>query len=110
MVSGMSFIRRHSQGVLFKVFVQPRSAKNQISGLHGDALKIRITAPPVNGAANTMCVKYLAKCLDVPRSSLEIISGRSGRTKQILYRSKTGNYEKDLNTFKDRIDSLLNDQ
>jgi uncharacterized protein (TIGR00251 family) len=106
----MSFIRRHPQGVLFKVFVQPRSSKNEISGLHGDALKVKLTAPPVNGAANTMCVKYLAKCLDVPKSSLEIISGRAGRTKQILYRPKTGSYEKDLNTFKDRIDSLINNK
>ncbi|UCH22791.1 MAG: DUF167 domain-containing protein [Deltaproteobacteria bacterium] len=106
----MSFIRHHPQGVLFKVFVQPRSSKNQISGIHGDALKIKLTAPPVNGAANALCVTYLAKCLNVPKSSLEIISGHAGRIKKILYRPKTSSYEKDLNTFKHRIHSLLNNK
>jgi len=103
----MTFIQHHPRGVLFKIFVQPRSSKNQISGLYGDSLKIKLTAPPVAGAANTMCVKFLAKCLDVPRSSLEIISGHTRRTKQVLFRSKTDDSENDFNTLKDRIDLLI---
>ncbi len=84
----ISWIRDHPQGVAFSVFVQPRSSRNSISGLHGDALKIKLTAPPVDNAANKMAVKYMAKCLGVSKSSLEIISGRSSRKKRILI--KTG--------------------
>ncbi len=84
----MSFIKKNRLGLKFKVFVQPRSSKNMIAGLHGDALKIKLTAPPVDGAANKMCIKYLAKCLNVPRSSMEIISGHTSRTKMVLFRFK----------------------
>ena len=55
-----------------------------ITGLHGDALKIKLKAPPVDGAANKMCIQYLAKCLKVPKSALEIISGHTSRSKLIL--------------------------
>ena len=51
-------IIQHPKGLTFKVFVQPRSSRNQILGLHGDALKIKLTAPPVNDAANRMCIQY----------------------------------------------------
>ncbi|MFC1815101.1 DUF167 domain-containing protein [Thermodesulfobacteriota bacterium] len=74
------------QGIVFKVFVQPKSSKNMIAGLYGDALKVKLTAPPVEDAANKMCIKYLAKCLKVPNSSLKILSGHSSRTKLILFR------------------------
>ena len=76
-------IRDNGQGIIFKVYVQPRSSKNMIAGLYGDALKIKLKAPPVDGAANKMCIQYLAKCLKVPKSSLEIISGQSSRTKRL---------------------------
>ncbi len=82
----MPFIQENTHGVTLKVFVQPRSSKNMIAGLHGDALKIKLTAPPVDGAANKMCIKYLAKCLNVPRSSMKIISGHTSRTKMVLFR------------------------
>lgn len=84
----MLFIREHPEGVVFKVFVQPRSSKNKIVDVHGDALKVKITAPPVAGAANKMCLKFLAKSLAVPHKLLEIISGHNSRTKQVLLRSK----------------------
>jgi len=76
-------IKEHDHGFTFKVFVQPRSSKNEIKGLHGDAVKIRITAPPVDGAANKTCLKFLAKCLGVSGSNLEVVSGMSSRTKHI---------------------------
>jgi len=59
-----------------------------ISGQHGDALKIKLTAPPVDDAANKMCVQYLAKCLKIPKSSIEILSGHTSRTKRLLLRYK----------------------
>ena len=87
----MQFIQETTRGIEFKVFIQPRSSKNMIVGLHDDAIKIKLTAPPVGGAANRMCIKYLAKCLKVPTSSIEIISGQNSRKKllSIKYKNKT---------------------
>ncbi len=67
----------------FKIVVQPRASKTEIAGLHGDALKLRLTAPPVDGAANKMCLKFLAKWLDVPKSALTIVSGETSRNKTL---------------------------
>jgi uncharacterized protein len=80
-------VRRNPQGIVFKVFVQPKSSQNMIVGLHGDALKVKLTAPPVDNAANMMCVKFLAKALKVPKSSLDIIAGHTGRNKQVLLKA-----------------------
>ena len=80
--------------------IQPRASKNEISGLLGDCLKVRLTAPPVEGAANKMCIEYLAKCLGVSKSSLEIVSGRSSRHKQVLIRSDEG-----LDAIKGRLEN-----
>jgi hypothetical protein len=83
----MVFIREHPEGIVFKVFIQSRSSKNMIVGQHGDSLKLKVTAAPVDGAANKMCIKFLAKRLSVSPSSLEIISGHANRTKKILLKS-----------------------
>lgn len=83
-------IKEHTEGVQFKIVVLPKSSRNMIAGLHGDALKVKITAPPVEGAANKMCLGFLSKLLKTPPSSLEIISGPSTKTKQILWRKSDG--------------------
>jgi len=80
-------LRKTPEGIVFKVLVQPRSSKNMIAGLHDEELKIKLTAPPVDNAANRMCLKFLAKSLGVSRSSLEITAGHTSRHKQILLRS-----------------------
>ena len=77
-------LQENTRGVVFKVFVQPRSSKNSIAGLHGDSLKIKLKAPPVDNAANRMCIQYLAKALQVPKSALAILSGNNSRTKRLL--------------------------
>ena len=64
-------------------FVQPRSAKNALVGMHGRALKVKVTAPPVDGKANTAICKLFAGWLGVPRSSVEVVSGHSSRHKRI---------------------------
>jgi len=79
-------IRRHKDGLLIKVYVQPRAAKNTIAGLHGGALKLRLTAAPVDGAANKMCLQFLAKKLNISKSALQIKNGHTSRTKTILCR------------------------
>jgi len=75
-----------------------------IAGLHGDAIKIKLTAPPVGGEANKMCVKFLSKCLGVPKSSLEIVSGQTGRTKRILIRTVA---DKISNNEHERLENLV---
>lgn len=80
----MKLIHPHPKGLVIKIFVQPRSSKNSIVGPHGDAIKIKLTAPPVDGEANRMCIKYLAKSLNLSKASLEIISGHNSRTKKVL--------------------------
>jgi hypothetical protein len=83
------WIQETPDGVIFKVIVQPRGSKNEIAGLQGDALKIRLTAPPVEGAANKMCIEFLAKSLKVRKSDVEIVRGQGSRTKKMLVRSVT---------------------
>jgi uncharacterized protein (TIGR00251 family) len=80
-------IQEHPEGITFKIFVQPRSANNMIVGLYENALKLKLTAPPVDNAANKLCVKFLAKSLGVSKSQVQIISGHTSRTKLVLLRS-----------------------
>ncbi len=72
-----------SSGVTFAVKVQPRARRNAIVGELGDALKIALTAPPVDGRANQACIDYFANLLNLPRSSITIASGQSSRNKVI---------------------------
>jgi len=103
----MLSIQKNSQGLVFKVLVQPRSSKNMLAGLHDDALKIKLTAPPVNNAANRMSIKFLAKALGIPQSSLEIVSGHTSRNKQVLLHSdRTSISEKEYHRLKQLILSL----
>lgn len=76
-------ISRAECGAAFPVRVVPRASKNQISGRHGDAIKIRLTAPPVEGAANTALVDFLAETLDVRTQQIEILSGHASRDKLV---------------------------
>jgi len=70
-------------GVTFAVRVVPRASKNEIVGIHGDALKIRVTAPPVEGRANEALIAFLAKRLGVRKSQVEIVAGTTSRRKMI---------------------------
>ena len=68
---------------IFTVRVVPRASKSEIVGEHDGALKVRIAAPPVDGAANAELVKLLAKIFDVSKSEVEITGGQTSKTKQI---------------------------
>ena len=70
-------------GATFAVKIHPRARKNAITGELGDALKLSLTAPPVEGRANEACIEFLANLLKVPRSSVTIASGQSSRRKVI---------------------------
>ncbi len=79
----MIAVQKSDNGVAFRVKVHPRAKKNAITGEVGDALKVSLTAPPVEGRANEACIEFLAKLLKVPQSSVTIASGQSGRIKVI---------------------------
>ena len=70
-------------GAAFSVKLHPRARKNAITGELGDALKVSLTAPPINGKANEACIEFFAKLLEVPRSSVTIASGQTSRQKVI---------------------------
>jgi uncharacterized protein len=70
-------------GVTFAVRIHPRANKNAIAGELGDALKLSLTAPPVDGRANAACIEFFAKLLKVSRSSVTIASGQTSRHKVI---------------------------
>jgi uncharacterized protein len=76
-------LREFSGGVIFAVKVHPRAKKNAVTGEVGDALKVSLTAPPIDGKANSACVDFFAKLLKVPRSSVTIASGQTSRGKVI---------------------------
>ena len=70
-------------GAMFRIKLHPRAKKNAIAGEVGDALKVSLTAPPVDGKANEACVEFFAKLLKVPRSSVTIAAGLTSRNKVI---------------------------
>jgi uncharacterized protein (TIGR00251 family) len=79
-VSGLDAQQR-GNAVRFSVHLQPRASTNEIAGLHGAALKIRVTAPPLDGLANTALLDFLAQTLQIPRRNVCIVSGHSSRAK-----------------------------
>ena len=79
----MIAIHNTPAGATLQVKVHPRARKNAITGVVGDAIKIALTAPPVEGRANEACIEFVAKFLNVPRSSVTIAAGESSRQKLI---------------------------
>ncbi|ACD94141.1 DUF167 domain-containing protein [Trichlorobacter lovleyi] len=74
---------QQGDALLLRVFVQPRASRNQFCGIHEGELKLRLTSPPVDGAANECCREFLAKQLKVPKSAVTLISGDSSRHKRL---------------------------
>ena len=79
----MISVREHNGGVTFQVKIQPRAKKNAITGEAGEALKLALTAPAIEGRANQACIEFFAKLLKVPRSSVTIATGERNRLKVI---------------------------
>jgi uncharacterized protein (TIGR00251 family) len=78
-----AFFSWHNDTLRLRIYVQPRASRDEIVGPHGDSLKVRITAPPVDGKANEHLLKYLAKQFGVPRGQISITAGEQGRYKQL---------------------------
>jgi uncharacterized protein len=79
----MIALREHEGGVSFQVRLHPRAKKDAVTGEHGDALKVALTAPPVEGRANDALIAFLAQLLKVPRSSVSIAAGQGSRNKVV---------------------------
>ena len=77
-------LRSTRRGVVLEVHAVPGAAQTAISGLHDNALKVRISAPPAAGAANRELLRYLSTLLSVPPRELEIVRGGAGRRKTVL--------------------------
>jgi hypothetical protein len=76
-------IQEDDQGVTLKVHLQPRAHREKVVGLHGDALKVQITAAPVEGQANDACVAFFARALKIPKAKVAIVSGLGSRDKRV---------------------------
>lgn len=72
-----------AKGITFAIKVHPRAHKNAITGLVGDALKLALTAPPVEGKANQAVIEFFADLFAIPRSSVTIASGETSRNKVV---------------------------
>ncbi|MDK1226206.1 DUF167 family protein YggU [Cronobacter turicensis] len=79
----MSAVSKTVDGLVLRLYIQPKASRDSIIGLHGDELKVAITAPPVDGQANAHLVKYLAKQFRVAKSQVVIEKGELGRHKQV---------------------------
>ncbi len=99
----MDFLSSYKDGqVLLRVYVQPRASKNRFIGLHNDAIKIAITAPPVDGKANAAVIRFLASVLNLKKKDLEIKHGLQSRKKSVLITSIS------LDKVRTQIQSLSN--
>jgi uncharacterized protein (TIGR00251 family) len=77
-------LRQTDAGVEVFLYIQPRASRNKVIGLQGEELKVALTAPPVDGAANKACCLFMAKLCSLPRSYVKIISGETSRHKRLL--------------------------
>lgn len=89
----MSILKDREDELLIRIFVQPRSSKNEMAGCREGAFKIRLTAPPVDGAANKACCEFLGKFFGVSKSSVTVESGEASRTKQVAIRGPKAKIE-----------------
>ena len=78
------FTELPNNSLSLNVYVQPRASRNKFAGMHGKAVKLCITAPPVDDKANGAVLIFLSKLFGIPKSAMHIKSGRQGRNKQII--------------------------
>jgi uncharacterized protein len=76
-------IEQTAEGVCLRVKAVPRASRSEVAGVHGDVLRIRLAAPPVDGAANEELIRFLADTLSVPRTAIRFVSGQTSRSKVI---------------------------
>ncbi|HEY9397172.1 MAG TPA: DUF167 domain-containing protein [Burkholderiales bacterium] len=79
----MTWFSKTATGYIVAVHAQPGAKRSEISGLHGERLKVRIAAPPLEGRANEALIEFLAQRLGLPRSKLRVLKGLQGRAKLV---------------------------
>jgi uncharacterized protein len=84
-----SCMKDRSGNVELRIHCQPRASQAEIVGLHGNAIKVRLVAPPVEGQANAELCKFLARYFGVLRQEVQILSGKGARQKRVLIKGRT---------------------
>jgi uncharacterized protein (TIGR00251 family) len=82
-IDGRLCLKESATEVTFAIHVVPRASRNEIAGVEGEALRVRLTAPPVEGAANAALIAFLAEVLGVPRRDVRLVSGQTSRHKVV---------------------------
>lgn len=77
------WLRPDGDGVVLSLHIQPGAKKTEVAGPHGDALKIRLAAPPVDGKANAALVEFIARKVGAGRTAVELVSGQASRAKRV---------------------------
>jgi uncharacterized protein (TIGR00251 family) len=85
----MTWLRASGDGVQLTLHIQPGAKKTEVVGPHGDALKLRLAAPPVDGKANEALIDFLARALDIPKMRITLVSGQTSRSKRVAVRGMT---------------------
>ena len=79
----MGWLTEKGGCIFINIHLQPRASKNEIVGIHGESIKLRLTSPPVDGAANSHAIEFFAKKLGVQKSKITIVSGEKSRHKTL---------------------------
>lgn len=82
-MSAPPWLHEEAGALVLTLHIQPGARTSEVAGLHGEALKIRLAAPPVDGKANAALIEFLAQRLDIPRTRIDLISGTSLRHKRL---------------------------
>lgn len=80
----MNFIKNYKNGISIALHVQPRASRTKIMGIHGEALKLAVQAPPVDGEANAAICEFFADFFSCAKRNIEILSGETGRKKSVF--------------------------
>lgn len=84
------YVRERPDGCCLRVHVQPRAKRPGLAGTHGDRLKLRVAAPPADGAANAACIQAVADLLGIPPSAVTLVRGATSREKDLAIAGVTG--------------------
>ena len=89
-------VRDSPEGAVLTIHVQPKASNTEYAGLHGGALKFRVAAPPVEGAANEALCAHLAEQFDLPQKAVVLLSGQGSRHKRVLLAGVSAQRVKDV--------------
>jgi uncharacterized protein (TIGR00251 family) len=103
------WLRRHGTAITLTLHIQPGARRTEVTGVHGDALKIRLAAPPVDGKANAALIEFVSGLLDLPKSSVRLAAGQTSRRKIVAIDAAPPDAECRLSGTGDRARGLRNE-